>query len=238
MKKAIIIGASSGIGKALAELLAKEGYVIGTTARRIERLNKLKDSIGNQVFVKFMDIANTSEAINTLEELIKEMNGVDLFIINAGIGFVNNSLDWSKEQHTIDVNVSGFAAMANIALKHFIEKGSGHLVGISSIAAIKGNASAPAYNASKAFMSNYLEGLRIKCYRLKLPVTITDIKPGYVDTEMAKGNNIFWMATPEKAAKQIYDAIKKRKTHAYITKRWWLIGIVFKIIPDWLYSKL
>jgi short-subunit dehydrogenase len=236
MKKAIIIGASSGIGKALAKVLAGEGYTVGLAARRLALLLELQQEIGNQALVKQIDVTS-QDAITRLSEFIHEMDGVDLIIISAGIGFINSDLDWNKENETISVNVTGFAAIANVAVHYFLQKGSGHLVNISSIAALRGNASAPAYNASKAFESIYLDGLRQKIAKLHLPITITDIQPGFVNTAMAQGEGLFWVAPPEKAAKQIYQAIKEKKKHAYITKRWRLIAWFFKFAPDGIYYR-
>src|SRR5674536_231192 len=92
-------------------------------------------------------------------------------------------------------------------------------VGISSIAALRGQRSAPAYSASKAFVCNYLEGLRHSAIKSRKPIFITDVQPGFVKTPMSRGNNLFWISTAEKAASQIYDAIVKKKKHVYITKR-------------------
>jgi len=95
------------------------------------------------------------------------MGGVDLVVISAGTGHLNDGLDWDLENEAIKTNVTGFAVMANVAMKHFVKRGSGHLVGISSIAALRGGRQAPAYNASKAFESNYLEGLRQKVRKIR-----------------------------------------------------------------------
>ncbi len=238
MKKAIIIGASSGIGKELAKVLSQNCYAVGLTGRRIELLSALQNELPTQSFVKAMDVSQTDKAIEQLTELITEMNGVELVVISAGIGFINTELEWEKEEATIETNVTGFAAMANVAVKHFLEQRAGHLVGISSIAALRGSGGAPAYNASKAFVSNYLEGLRQKFVNLKLPIVVTDVKPGFVDTAMAQGDGLFWVAPPEKAARQIYEIIKARRTHAYITKRWRLIGLLLKFLPDYIYNKM
>ena len=173
-----------------------------------------------------------------MENLIEEMGGVDLIIISSGTGFINPDLNWAMEEETLDVNVTGFAALANVAFHHFLQAGRGHLVGISSIAAIRGSAVAPAYNASKAFVSNYLEGLRIRARKIGLPILVTDIQPGFVDTAMAKGQGLFWVAPPQKAARQIYNAIQRKANHAYVTKRWAVIGLLFKVLPYSLYSRL
>lgn len=238
MKKAIIIGASSGIGREIAKVLSQNGYVVGLTGRRAELLSTLQAEISTETFVKAMDVSQTDEAIRQLNELITDMNGVELIIISAGVGFVNSEYEWKKELVTLETNVLGFAAMANVAVRHFLERRAGHLVGISSIAAIRGTADAPAYNASKAFVSNYLEGLQKKCVKLKLPIVVTDVKPGFVDTAMAQGENLFWVAPPEKAARQIYDAIKARRSHVYVTKRWRAVGLLLKLLPNRIYNKI
>lgn len=237
MKKAIIVGASSGIGKSLAQALAEDGYRVGLAARRFPLLLDLQQEIGNQTLVKQIDVANIPEAILRFSELIQEMDGVDLIIISAGIGFINPELDWDKENETIAVNVAGFSAIANVAIQHFLKKGTGHLVNISSIAAIRGSGSAPTYNASKAFESIYMDGLRNKIAKLGVPITITDIQPGFVDTAMAQGEGLFWVASLQQAAKQIYQSIRRKKKHAYITKRWMLIAWFLRFAPDSIYDR-
>lgn len=238
MKKAIIIGASSGIGRELAKVLSQNGYAVGLTGRRVELLIALQSELSTESYVKAMDVSQTDEAIKQLTELIRDMNGVELVVISAGVGFINSEFEWEKEKTTLETNVLGFAAMANVAVRHFLERRAGHLVGISSIAALRGAADAPAYNASKAFVSNYLEGLQNKCAKLKLPIVVTDVKPGLVDTAMAQGENLFWVAPPEKAAKQIYNAIKARRTHVYVTKRWRTVGLLLKLVPSYIYNKM
>jgi short-subunit dehydrogenase len=238
MKKAIVIGATSGIGRELAKILFREGYAVGVCGRREDLLKEFIAEHPDRSFMKRMDVSRSAEAMAGLEELILEMGGVDLVVISAGVGFNNPELEWRLEKDTIDVNVSGFSAMANVAMRHFIKQGVGHLVGISSIAAIRGNGNVPAYFASKAFVSNYLEALQHKAVKLKLPITVTEIQPGFVDTAMAKGEGIFWMASAATVAEQIFRAIGKKKKHAYVTRRWRLIAWMMKIVPDCIYFKI
>jgi short-subunit dehydrogenase len=233
-----VIGASSGIGKELAIVLSQNGLAVGLMARRIDLLQELTSNLPNRAFSRQADIADHRPAMAILENLIEEMGGVDLVVISSGAGFINPDLDWANEKETVDVNVIGFAAMANVAFRHFVKAGSGHLVGISSIAAIRGSGGAPAYAASKAFMSNYLEGLRISALRAGLPIAVTDIQPGFVDTALAQGPRLFWVASPQKAARQIYDAIQRKARHAYVTRRWSVIGWMLKVLPYFIYSKL
>lgn len=238
MKKAIVVGASSGIGKELALMLAKNDYQVGLMARRVELLQALQQKISSKTYVEYLDISQTTDAIKRLQHMIQEIGDVDLIVINSGTGFLNPELDWLKERETLNVNVDGFCALAGTAFNYFSKRGQGHLVGISSIGALRGSDVAPAYNASKAFMSNYLEGLRKKAFKDKNHVMITDIKPGFVDTDMAKGGKKFWVASPTKAAEQIYSAIQRRKSHAYITRRWFLIGWMLKFMPNWIYDRI
>ena len=234
---AIIIGASSGIGKELAVQLSAKGYKLGLTARRVDLLNELAKEINTESFVMQMDVKDIENTTKGINDLIQKMGGAGLIIINAGTGAHNPELEWEKEKNTIDVNVTGFCNAANAAMKYFISRGSGHLVGISSLAALRGNRFAPAYSASKAFLSNYLEGLRHKVVKENIPVTITDIKPGFVNTVMAQGDYLFWVEPVPKAVKQIVKAIERKKAVAYITRRWRLIAWIYKALPKWIYYK-
>jgi short-subunit dehydrogenase len=238
MNKAIVIGASSGIGRELARILSQNGYKVGLMARRVHLLKELRDELKGEVLVQEIDAADGDSSMEILANFIDKMGGADLIVISAGMGDINKSLNWQLENDTIRTNVTGFAALANVAMHHFMEKGAGHLVGISSIAALRGGQGSPAYNASKAFESNYMEGLRQKAARLRLPITVTDVKPGFVKTAMAKGGGIFWAASAEKAAMQIYHAIKRKKSIVYVTRRWRLIAWFLKAAPRRIYEKM
>lgn len=238
IKKAIIIGASSGIGRELAKILYNDGYIVGVTGRRVQLLNQLKVELNTKMYIRYMDISKVEESMKCLRQLIDDMEGVDLIVLSSGVGYINKELNWNKEQEIIDVNVLGTTAMINVAIKYFISKNIGHLVIISSIAAIRGNGDAPGYNASKAYLSNYVEGLLCKIKKNKYNIKITDVKPGLIDTDMAKGEGVFWVASPEKAANQIYNGIKSCKEEIYVTKRWSVIARILKIIPKKLYYKI
>ncbi|MBP2644412.1 MAG: fabG 2 [Firmicutes bacterium] len=237
MGKAIIIGATSGIGKELAKIFSHQGYEVGIIGRRETLLAEVAEELPGKSYARQIDIAFPSEAIEQLKELIKDMDGVDIIAISAGVGYINADLDWAAEEKTISTNVCGFTAMCNVAMKFFLKQGQGQLVGFSSIAAIRGSGGAPAYAASKAFVSNYLEGLRLWTYKKGIPVTVTEIKPGFIDTAMAKGDGLFWVAPTNKAAKQIYRAIMEKRSHAYITRRWRFIAWLLKILPGCIMKK-
>jgi len=233
-RKAIVIGATSGIGSELVRVLHGNKYVVGATGRRFGLLREIASELETDIHIKEMDVTSP-EARETLKSLIREMEGVDIIVISAGTGDLK--VNWETEKQTIETNVLGFTSMSDVAFQYFSSKGSGHIVGISSIGAIRGG-TAPAYNASKAYVVNYLQGLRLLAFKQGNEITITDIQPGFVDTEMAKGNGLFWVASPKKAATQIYSAISRKQKHAYVTKRWRVIAYVLKLLPDWLYHKL
>lgn len=238
MNRAIIIGATSGIGKGIAQKLADENYVVGITGRRTELLNELKSQKPNLFYPKTFDVTDTSKIVENLEDLTKELGGLDLLIISSGTGDLNEKLDYEIEKQTIETNVTGFTCIANWAFNYFESQKAGHLVAISSVGGLRGNRIAPAYNATKAYQINYLEGLRQKATKLKTQIFVTDIRPGFVDTAMAKGEGQFWVASVEKATNQIFDAIKNKKKISYVTKRWKLIGIILKLIPKLIYDRM
>ncbi len=235
MSKAIVIGTSSGIGRALAKELAANGYEVGLAGRRIQLMENLRREIVTPTYLKAMDLSRPEEARQLLAELIEEMGDVELIVVNSGVGHTDPP--WEIERQIIQVNVAGFAAVANRAMAYFVERGSGHLVGVSSIAALRGLRAA--YSASKSFDSTYLEGLRLKADKLGVDVQVTDVKPGFVDTEMTAGREgMFWVATPEEAARQIFTAIRKKKRHVYVTRRWRLMGWLMKALPYPVVSKI
>jgi short-subunit dehydrogenase len=238
MKKAIIIGATSGIGNALAILLAENNYKVGITGRRSELLDELKKGNPNSFVTKYFDIADTQSSAEKLEELTIDLGGLDLLIISSGTGDINNFLDFAIEKRTIETNVLGFTCVADWAFNQFEKQKSGHLVAISSVGGLRGSRQSPSYNATKAFQINYLEALRQKATFRKMPIDVTDIRPGFMATDMAKGEGQFWVATVDKATRQIYNAIKGKKKIAYITKRWRIIATILKRIPGPIYDRM
>ena len=231
MKKAIIIGATSGIGKAVAEILLQEGYLVGVTGRREDLFPAMQQQFTGRIFCKKMDVQELSTLASICNELVNQMGGMDLLVISAGIGEGNKQLDFEIENDIIKTNIQGFTCIADWGITFFKKQGYGHLVNISSIAGIRGNGLAPSYNASKAYQINYLEGLRLNTIKSGYNITVTDVRPGFVDTAMAKGNGLFWVAPVQKAAEQIVEAIQQKRKVVYITKRWGLIGYFLKIIP-------
>ena len=236
-KNAIVFGATSGIGEALANLLVKEGYKVLITGRRIERLESIQALNPAQYVVKEHDITDINATNKIFEELPSIFEKIDLIIHNAGIAVPNFDLSWEKDLPTLETNVLGATKVYQLAYNYFKDQGYGHLVGVTSIASIRGNRQVAAYHASKAFQASYLESLWMKAKRTKkAKIDVTNILPGYVDTDIIISDT-FWMASVDKAVNQIYAAIKNKKRKAYITKRWRLIAFVLKIAPARLLMK-
>ena len=233
----IIFGATSGIGKELAKMYVQEGHQVAITGRRIEKLKEIQQTNPEKYLIKQHDVTNIPLTDIVFKELISDIKTVDLIVYSSGIGKPNYQLDWKIEKETLDTNVMGATKVFGLAYNLFRKQGYGHLVSISSIAAIRGNRHVPAYFASKAFQKNYLESLWLKGKRSKANISVTDIIPGFVDTAMAQGDT-FWMASTEKATKQIYNAIRKKKKRAYITKRWRLVAILLRVLPAKLLLKI
>ncbi|MBC7886682.1 MAG: SDR family NAD(P)-dependent oxidoreductase [Ferruginibacter sp.] len=237
MKKVIIIGATSGIGRALAILYIQNNWLVGVTGRRRELLDSLQLEFPANVITECFDVTK-EDNIECIKNLTQQLGGLDLLIYNSGYGEPSPGLDWEIDKTTTAINVQGFVEIVNFTFNYFVLEGKGHIAATSSIAGNRGNSFAPAYSASKAFMSNYMEGLYLKAVRLKLPIYITDIQPGFVQTKMAKAERQFWVATTGKAATQIYTAINRKKRIAYITKRWWLVAKIMRALPMFLYRKI
>jgi short-subunit dehydrogenase len=237
MKKVIIIGASSGMGRELASLYALEGNMVAVTGRREALLIELKEAFPGKVIYSAFDVRLLDNPRH-LENLVEQLGGMDICLICSGIATVSKELDWEIEKETYETNVNAFTQIAAWAFNYFIKQGHGQLANISSIASWRGNSHAPAYSASKAYQSVYFEGLRMKALHFDLPIVITDIQPGFVQTKMAQGNKRFWVVSLEKAAKQIKAGMDAHRFRFYVSRRWRLIAWLMKWMPNFIYHKL
>ncbi|HEU4469898.1 MAG TPA: SDR family NAD(P)-dependent oxidoreductase [Flavisolibacter sp.] len=230
MQKLIIVGASSGIGYEMACIYAARGARVAVTGRRQVLLQALQDRFPDRVITSCFDVRGSDNAIR-IKELIDRLGGLDLLIYNAGYGEPSRELNLDEEMATTATNVSGFVEITGIAFNYFREKGGGQIALTSSVAALRGNAWAPAYSASKAYMSIYAEGLNLKAAMLGQKIRVTDIRPGFVNTKPTKAGFRFWVSPVKKAAIQMVSAIDRRKRVAYVTKRWWLVAQLMRMLP-------
>lgn len=243
-QRAIVIGASVGMGKEICKKLAMDGYIVGMTARRIELLKQNQKEIPTQTYITQMDVSKPYEAIEKLHNLIEVMGGLDLLII-ASTGFFNcdfENPDWTKSLAVLEVDVIGFFALARTGLNYFEKQGYGHLVGFSSVDGLRGVAGNQAYSAAKAFCTRYLEAERNKYMQKNMPIYVTDICPGWVasrkDYDPTKLPHSYWVETLEDATQEIFDAIKNKVSVAYICKRWQKVAELLAWLPEDLYNAL
>ena len=186
MKKAVIIGASSGIGYEVARLLIAQGWTVGVAARRFEPLATLQNQAPKRVFTAQIDVT-ADDADTSLLQLIERMGGMDLYLHAAGIGWTNITLEADKEMKTMQTNAVGFMRMVGAAYRYFVANGGGHIACITSIAGTKGLGPAPSYSATKAMQNTYLQALEQLANAQKLNIRFTDIRPGFVDTALLTG---------------------------------------------------
>ena len=234
----VIIGATSGIGKALFEKYANENNRIGIIGRRAHLPDELFQKYPSKTIPAKADITNLEEIEQAICTLHETLGHIDLAIVCVGTGEINATLDYSVERPTIDTNVVGWTFVIDMLYHIFERQNSGHLVAITSAGGLRGEPMAPAYSATKAYQINYMEALRKKAFKKGVHIVVTDIRPGLVDTAMAKGEGLFWVMPVEKVASQIIAAIRKKKSKVYVTKRWHILAIINKYLPYCLYKRI
>lgn len=243
-RRAIVIGASSGIGAALVWRLALQGYRVAALARREEELNNLSETINAnlpdstvpRVLVYRHDVTDYAAVPSLFQDIVRDLGGLDLIAYVAGVqpAVAANEYNFDKDAAMIQVNLLGAVAWLNQAAIRFERARRGHIVGVSSIAGDRGRVGAPGYNTSKAGLNTYLEALRNRLARRG--VTVTTIKPGFVDTKLLENaTKTFWVISPEDAAAQIYLAILRKRNTVYIPRRWGLVGLIIQHIPSFIF---
>ena len=238
MKRVIIIGASSGMGMEVAKLFLDEGYRLGVAARREDRLQALKQLAPDRVEVQAIDVT-ADDATSRLRALIDRLGGMDLFFYASGIGKQNRTLTPDIELNTVNTNGMGFTRMIGEAYRYFAERGEGHIVAITSIAGTKGLGPAPSYSATKAFQNVYLQSLEQQANARKLKIRFTDIRLGFVDTDLLAGNFRYpMMLKPEKVARQIVSAIHSHRHIKVIDWRYAVLTALWRRLPRSLWRHL
>lgn len=238
MKKVIIIGASSGMGLEVAKLLLAEGCYLGVAARREDRLEALKQLAPDRVITAPIDVTK-DDAPQRLRSLINDLGGMDLFFYSSGIGKQNRTLTADIELNTVNTNGMGFTRMIGEAYRYFAEQGEGHIAAISSIAGTKGLGPAPSYSATKAFQNVYLQALEQQSNARGLKIRFTDIRPGFVDTDLLRGDFRYpMMLKPEKVARQIVNALHNKRHVAVIDWRYSILTALWRCLPRTIWRRL
>jgi len=243
-KCAILVGASSGIGAALARRLASKGYRLALLSRRSELLSTLCEEINKdagEVLALYYehDVTDGDSVPGLLTTILADMGNLDLFVYNAGISQMVGlkKYDFVKDRRTMEVNLVGALAWLNPVAAMFQQLRSGQIVGISSVAGDRGRVGNPSYNASKAALSSYLESLRNRLTRYG--VNVLTVKPGFVETDLLAGaKKTFLVISPEQAADEIYKAISKHKQVVYIPTLWRWIMLIVRNIPSFIFRRM
>ncbi len=238
MKRAIIIGASSGMGREVSKLLLADGWFIGIAARREDKLLEIKNLNPNMVETLTLDVTS-DDAPQRLLSLVERMNGVNLFVYSAGAGKQNMQLDMKVETDTVDLNVRGFTGMIGTMFNFMTENLGGDIVVISSIAGTKGLGAAPAYSATKAYQTKYVQALEQLSNMRHLHIRFTDIRPGFVDTPLLSGSDEYPMLmNTESVARKIVKAIKVHRHVMVVDWRYRILVFFWRLMPNWLWRKL
>ena len=236
-KRAVIMGATSGIGKQTALLLAQRGWKVGIAGRREELLQSIEADTEGITCHKQIDITKDN-APRLLQELIDTLGGMDPYLNSSVMGWQNNGLEPGRELQTAETNCTGFVRMLTAAFNYFAGQGSGHIACISSIAGTRGLGAAPAYSSTKRFQNQYLECLTQLARMRQLHIAITDIRPGFVKTDLILGHDYPLQLRPDKVAKSIVRAIEHRKKVVIIDWRYRILVFFWQLIPRWLWIRM
>lgn len=243
-KRAIIVGASSGIGAALARELARQEYYLALIARREEKLKAIcaeinEDSDPENAVYYVHDVTSYDEVPALFQQISRDLGGLELLVYSAGHqeSMTFDEYDFVKDKAMVEVNLLGAMAWLGQAAQRFERDHQGQICAISSIAGDRGRRLNPGYNAGKAGLDTYLEALRNRVARYG--VTVTTVKPGFVDTDLlAHAPRTMWVMSPESAARQIWKAIRRRKQTVYIPGRWRYAMWIIKYMPSFLFRRL
>lgn len=237
-RKAIVMGATSGIGMEVAKLLAERGWQVGIAGRRVERLEAMKQSHKGIACYQQIDVT-APDAPERLLKLIDDLGGMDLYFHSSGIGWQNNSLDLDKELKTVETNGMGFVRMVDTAFNWFAERSAtARFACITSIAGTKGLGAAPSYSSTKRFQSHYLECLSQLARMRHLSISITDIRPGFVNTDLIAGSNYPLQLNAKHVAMSIVKAIEKGKGVKVIDWRYAILVFFWRLVPRWLWTRM
>ena len=237
-RQAIIMGASSGMGHRIAEILLEKGWRVGVAARREKMLLPLKEKYPGKVATACIDV-NDPKADELLLKMVEQMNGVDLYFHVSGIGKQNLTLEQEIEMNTVETNGTGFTRCITTMFNYMAKNGGGHIAAISSIAGTKGLGAAPSYSATKAFQNCYLEALEQQASMRHLNIRITDIRPGFVDTPLLGDNPHYPMLIDtESASQEIVRAVLHKKHVHVLDWRYRILTPLWRLIPRWLWRRL
>lgn len=237
MRKIIIVGATSGIGYEVARQFFGAGWKIGVAGRRTDRLEAFRALAPERIETETIDVTHP-DAPEQLQKLIRKLGGMDIFLLSSGVGYQNRTLDADTELATVNTNAMGFTRMVTTAWHYFRQQGNGHLSVISSIAGTKGLGAAPSYSATKRFQNTYIDALAQLSRMEKAAITFTDIRPGFVQTDLLKNDKYPLLMQPEKVASAIYHALIRKKRKVIIDWRYAVLVFFWRLIPSFVWERM
>jgi short-subunit dehydrogenase len=243
VKRVILVGGTDGLGKALAEVYASRGFWVTILGRSKEKLDAVVSDLGRRFPVATVrgvacDLADADRLEPAFREALSATGHCDLFLYNAGVmhGGDGVTSDRASDAETMQVNAVAAVALLGLAANWFRVAGRGQIAGISSIAGDRGRKGNPAYTASKAALSTFLEALR--CRLAPFGVTVSTVKPGYIGTPLVAGKKgVFWVAPPDEAARIIADRLEKGHESFYVYRRWALVSLAMRLVPRFLWKR-
>lgn len=235
--KAVVVGASSGIGRAIALRLIADGWTVAVAARRLDRLEELRAAAPERVTAMSLDIT-APQAARQLGPLADGMGGMDLYVHVSGHGKRNHALEPGIELQTVETNADGFCRMVGAAFSYFARHGGGHIAAVTSIAGTRGMGAAPSYSATKAFQCSYLEALAQLARMRRLDIAFTDIRPGFVGTDFLAGCDFPMTMKTEPVARAAVKAIYRKRHVAVIDWRWRVVTALWRLIPHRLWRRM
>lgn len=240
-KRAIIVGATSGIGREIARILTAKGWQVGIAGRRLQVLQEMQRTNLNIVATEYIDVTH-EDAADHLRTLIGKTGGMDLYFHSSGIGYQNPKLDTEKELCTVATNATGFTRMVLAAFGYFEQhpEKPGHIAVISSIAGTKGLGAAPAYSATKRYINHYLECLcQLAHIKGMKHLTISDIRPGFVKTPLLSDGGTYPLQLDvTQVAEEIVQKLERRKSIITVDWKYRIIVFFWRLIPRWLWIRL
>lgn len=241
VRKAIVVGATSGIGLEVVKVLTRKGWEVGIVGRKQNVLIEMQRTNLNVVATECIDITKET-AVEKLQTLIGKMGGCDLYFHSSGIGYQNPSLDVEKEMATVQTNAVGFTRMVTAMFHYYANhpEQKGQIAVISSIAGTKGLGAAPAYSATKRYVNHYLECLsQLMRIRGIKNLTISDIRPGFVRTPLlTDGGNYPFQLDVTKVAEEIVRGVEKRKAVITVDWKYRIVVFFWRMLPRWIWVRM
>lgn len=236
-KNVLITGATRGLGLGMARHFAGRGYNLALTGRKQEELDRIKSELEvmgeGSVIVRVLEVTDFEAHEPCIRDCASELGGLDIIIANAGVGIPTPTGAglFDTIRQTVDINITGAIATCEAAIGLFREQGNGHLVGITSMAKLRGNKGQSAYCLSKAAMATYLESVRCDTY--DEPISITELAPGYIDTDLNKNvKNRPFLVSCEKGTGVMVDLIEKQVAVSFVPPwPWKLVAAVLRRLP-------